>query len=71
MSTELKPTSAFYMTRFSGGQDRGTMVQITQIVPDEYMHPYRGGYVTLTVDQAREMGEALLEFAEGKRDEVD
>jgi hypothetical protein len=56
MATDLKSTDKTVMlTRFWGGQDRGTCVQITT---DWQEH------VSLTREQARAVAEDLLAFAD-------
>jgi hypothetical protein len=56
MATDLKSTDkAVMLTRFWGGQDRGTCVQITT---DWQEH------VSLTREQARAVAEDLLAFAD-------
>lgn len=70
MSTELQPVSdTLLLTRFSGGQQRGTCVQLTQLSAlhrDTYV-----GYVQLTRDEARATAQALLAFADGVEKEAD
>lgn len=74
MSRELKDakccTGPVNMNSFYGGFKRGTCVQLTFKCPDEEQtRPTFGWwYMQLTRDQARELAQALIEFAEDRRD---
>ena len=61
MATELRtiPTTEITQTRFFGGQDRGTMLQLT-------VHD-RGSFqsVSITREQAARVAQELLLFANG------
>ncbi len=61
MATELRtiPTTEITQTRFFGGQDRGTMLQLT-------VHD-RGSFqsISITRDQAARVAQELLLFANG------
>jgi len=69
MSTELKPTKSVngnvMLTRYFGGTERGTCLQVTP--PGGSMTPY----LSLTKEQALDLAVALVEFANGKREEDD
>jgi len=52
MSRELKPVGELALTRFWGGKDCGPCVQITD--------PFTQFYLSLTFEQAKELGEALV-----------
>lgn len=83
MSTELKGVTCIAgkmtMTRFWGGVDRGPCVQLTFRRPEEQHGSEhcdisnRLGYwfASLTKDQARELGQALIEFSEDRREEIE
>lgn len=60
MSTELKPTANFSLTRFSGGR-RGVCIQLTQLNSGETTDAV--GYIQLSKQDAKEMAIALMEFA--------
>tara|TARA_B110000285_G_C15030171_1_gene566300 strand:- start:710 stop:967 length:258 start_codon:yes stop_codon:yes gene_type:complete len=60
MSTDLRnvPTTDIMQTRFFGGQDRGTCIQLTP--------PWRDkGHIQLTREEAAILAAELLLFAEG------
>ena len=61
MATELRtiPTTEITQTRFFGGQERGTMLQLT-------VHD-RGSFqsISITRDQAARVAQELLLFANG------
>mgnify|MGYP001168905752 CR=1 FL=1 len=61
MATELRtiPTTEITQTRFFGGQDRGTMLQLT-------VHD-RGSFqsISITREQAARVAQELLLFANG------
>jgi len=66
MATEIKGTTArngeVSLTRFCGNTEEGLCVQVT---------PENGQpYLSLTKGQALELGEALLQFVNGTREEV-
>lgn len=71
MATELKGTTNFTLTQFSGG-DRGRCLQVTS-----NLQP-RGGdkeiwqrdYVQLTKEDAIELAIALIEWSHDKRDDT-
>jgi hypothetical protein len=67
MSTELKGTESIngevMLTRYYGGASRGACLQVTP--PGGSMTPY----LSLTKEQAMDMAVALIEFANGKREE--
>jgi len=58
MSTELRtvPTTDIQQTRFFGGEDRGTCIQLT---------PPWQGHIQLTREQAGAMAAELMLFSEG------
>ena len=67
MSTELRkvPTTDIEQTRFFGGKDRGTCIQITQRKQEaitEYSDKFFNK-VQLTRDEARLLAQELLMFA--------
>lgn len=67
MSTELKGTESIngqvMLTRYFGGAERGACLQVTP--PGGERTPY----LSLTKEQALELAVALVEFANGKREE--
>ena len=69
MSTELKGTDSIngkvMLTRYFGGRDRGACLQVTP--PGGSSTPY----LSLTKEHALELAVALVEFANGKREEDD
>ena len=69
MSTELKGTESINgqvtLTRYFGGTEHGACVQVTP--PGGERTPY----LSLTKLQALELAAALVEFANGTREEVD
>ncbi len=69
MSVELKGTKSIngevMLTRFFGGTDHGTCLQVTP--PGGNRTPY----LSLTKEQALDFASALMEFANGKREEND
>ena len=74
MSTELKShADDVTLTRFSGGSDRGSCVQVTQ--PRVGYHTDAGGdqfsYVQLTRAQAAALARDLWDFASGREQEDD
>ena len=67
MSTELRkvPTTDIEQTRFFGGKDRGTCIQITQRKEEaitEYTDKFFNKF-QLTRDEARLLAQELLMFA--------
>jgi len=76
MSTELKGvacrTGMLSMNQFSGGRQDGLCVQLTFKEPEEERFRPNFGfwYMQLTKQQAVELAAALVEFAEGKREEL-
>ena len=69
MSTELKSTESIngqvMLTRYFGGTERGACLQVTP--PGGSMTPY----LSLTNEQALDLAVALVEFANGKREEAE
>jgi hypothetical protein len=69
MSTELKSTESIngqvMLTRYFGGTEYGACVQVTP--PGGSMTPY----LSLTKEQALDLAVALVEFANGKREEAE
>lgn len=67
MSTELKGTESIngrvMLTLYFGGTERGACLQVTP--PGGSMTPY----LALTKEQALDLAVALVEFANGKREE--
>ena len=67
MSTELMGTDSLNgevkLTRYFGGVDFGACLQVTP--PGGSMTPY----LSLTKEQALDLAVALVEFANGKREE--
>ncbi len=67
MSTELKGTDSIngevMMTRYYGGESVGSCLQLTP--PGGERTPY----LSLTKEQAIELAHALMEFADGTREE--
>lgn len=64
MSTEMRDANRFSLTRFYGGSERGLFLQITP--PSVGPSPTRDeGFITVTEEEARDLGIALLEFAGG------
>jgi hypothetical protein len=76
MSTELKGatcrTGDLHMNQFSGGREDGLCVQLTFKEPEEDQNRPSFGwwYMQLTKQQAVELAAALVEFADGKREEL-
>ncbi len=78
MSANLKPvptlTGQLLLTRFCGPQVKlGVNRQCVQLTPVTALGGLVGsnGYFQLTMDQALELAEALLQVARGTRKEVD
>lgn len=69
MSTDLKGTESIngrvMLTRYFGGPFREHCLQVTP--PGGYSTPY----LSLTKEQALDLAVALVEFANGKREEND
>jgi hypothetical protein len=64
MATELKShTAEVTLTRFFGGSDRGTCVQVTA------GRGFGGDFVQLTRAQAAALAADLLDFAQGRETE--
>lgn len=66
MSTELKPVKDrngedILMTQFSGGRVKGLCLQLTG----------QDDYITLDRTSARNLADALIEWLDGKRSEVE
>jgi hypothetical protein len=73
MATDLKTNGEnFWMTRFFGGSDRGTCVQVTQ--PNPNYDTDAGGPMfntfQLTREDARQLAVELMLFAEGREEEA-
>lgn len=71
MSTEMVGTTRHTLTRFYGGHDRGTCLQVTvrdlrgfNILQDE-------GWITLSKNEAHELIVALDKFIDGTLEEED
>lgn len=75
MSTDLKPvrclTGGVNMNRYWGGNANGACTQLTFRKPESERGKLDYGYwyMQLTREQAREVGEALLAFGEGREEE--
>jgi len=69
MSTEMKSTSAFHLTTFSGGGER--KMQVTEKAARENYGSNHDmfRYVSMTRVEAAELGMALLQFAAGTLEE--
>ena len=73
MATDLKTNSeAFWLTRFFGGKDKGSCVQIT--TPRENKSPRSVAenyfdYISLTREQAKELSIELMLFANMREEE--
>jgi len=65
MATELKSTTEdVSLTRFWGGEQRGTCVQVTTTYtanPEDFFK-----HISLTRDEARTLAADLLDFAQGR-----
>jgi hypothetical protein len=71
MSTELRPLNErTTLTRFWGGKERGVCVQVTQTGQpvQNVANPLGMGYVSLTRQEAAQLGEMLMMFAAGKEE---
>lgn len=69
MSTEMQPTGRFSLTRFWGGQERQLCLQITP--PTVGPNPSRDeGFITVTRQEAAELAESLMRFANGTLEEL-
>ena len=67
MSTELKThAEGVTMTRFFGGSDRGTCVQLTQSKVGSWSEGGPFSWVQLTRAQAAALAADLLDFAQGR-----
>ena len=73
MATDLKTNSeAFWLTRFFGGKDKGSCVQIT--IPRENKTPRSTAdnffdHISLTREQAKELSIELMLFANMREEE--
>ena len=68
MSTELRSTTEdVSLTRFWGGKDRGTCVQVTTTYTADPRDFFK--HISLTREQARSVAEDLMAFAEGNEEE--
>jgi len=68
MSTELRPLNEqTTLTRFCGGSERGVCVQVTQTgqPAQNVVNPLGMGHVSLTRQEAGQLGEMLMMFAAG------
>jgi len=68
MSTDMKGTSRHLLTRFWGGDDRGVCLQVT-IREFMGLHSYEEGYITVSKQEALELADALLKFANNTLEE--
>ena len=67
MATDLKSTTEDVMlTRFYGGEDRGTCVQVTTTYTAEPGDFFK--HIRLTRDEARTVAEDLLAFANSEEE---
>lgn len=77
MSTELKGvkcrTGEVGMTKFMGNFEERICVQLTFKSPEEerFKPTFGWWYIQLTRDQARELAQALVEFADGTREKLE
>jgi hypothetical protein len=70
MSTELKShADGVTLTRFYGGTDRGTCVQVTTSKVGSWSEGGPFSWVQLTRAQAAAMAADLLDFAQGREQE--
>ena len=71
MSTELKShAQEVSLTRFWGGKDRGSCVQVTQPTPKNEQRSFNFfNHVQLTRAQAAALAADLLDFAQGREEE--
>ncbi len=71
MSTQLKSHAAdVTLTRFFGGKDRGSCVQVTQPTPKNEQRSFNFfNHVQLTRAQAAALARDLLEFSQGREEE--
>ena len=68
MATELKSnTQDVSLTRFFGGQDRGTCVQVTTTYTADPRDFFK--HISLTRDEARTLAADLAAFAAGQEEE--
>jgi hypothetical protein len=72
MATDLKTNGEnFWMTRFAGGQERGTCVQVTQERFNRDEKPSdMFNTLQLTREDARQLAVELMLFAEGREEEA-
>lgn len=61
MSTQMCSNTRFQLTRFWGGTQRGTCLQVTAGLQE--------GYVQVTKEEALALAESLLRFANGTLEE--
>jgi len=67
MATDLKSTTQdVSLTRFYGGKDRGTCVQVTTTYTANPADFFK--YVSFTREQARSVAQDLLAFANSKEE---
>ena len=65
MATELKSTTEdVSLTRFFGGQDQGTCVQVTTTYTADPQDFFK--HIRLTREQALSLGRDLVQFGQGK-----
>ena len=73
MATDLKTNSeAFWLTRFFGGKDKGSCVQITVPRQDKAPRSVAENYfdhISLTREQAKELSIELMLFANMREEE--
>ena len=68
MATELKSTTEdVSLTRFWGGEGRGTCVQVTTTYTANPADFFK--HISLTREEARTVAQDLMAFAEGKETE--
>ena len=67
MSTEMKSNTRFLLTRFYGGEDRGTCLQIT--APIVNVSWDSEGFIQVTKQEAELLAEQLLSFVNDNLEE--
>jgi hypothetical protein len=68
MSTQMVSNTRFSLTRFWGGTERGSCLQVT--APTAGRNPYMDeGFVQVTREEALLLAETLLRFANGTLEE--